>query len=105
MSDSFGRATRRSFLTTSATGLLATSAAQSSAASAANLQRTAGIKVISSAVGRLRNDRGEPDFRLVFYLLRKDGQHACVTMRGKTKFAVTDANGTRLEEAVSLYDA
>ena len=60
-------------------------------------------RVARHTVPRLRNDKGEPAFDLKFYLLRKDGLYAGVTMRGPAKFAVTDAKGTRLEECVSLY--
>lgn len=52
---------------------------------------------------RLRNEKGEPNFGLQFYLIRKDGKHAGVTMRGKGKFAITDKDGTRKEDLVSLY--
>jgi N4-(beta-N-acetylglucosaminyl)-L-asparaginase len=54
-------------------------------------------------VPRLRNKKGEPDFGLKFYLLRKDGLHGGVTMRGPATFSVTDEKGTRLEPCTSLY--
>ena len=60
-------------------------------------------RVADHTVGRLRNARGEPDFGLKFYLIRKDGLHAGVSMRGKDKFAVTDKDGTRLEDCASLF--
>jgi hypothetical protein len=53
-------------------------------------------RVIQHTVPRLRNKQGQPDFDLKLYLLRKDGQHAGVTMRGEHSYAVTDDNGTRL---------
>lgn len=59
-------------------------------------------RVAKHTVNRLRDKNGQPDFGLNFYLLRKDGSHAGVTLRGKSKYAVTDKNGTRLEDSVSL---
>ena len=59
-------------------------------------------RVVQHTVPRLQNRQGEPDFGLNFYLLRKDGEHAGVTLRGEAKFAVTDQNGTRLEDCVAL---
>lgn len=59
-------------------------------------------RVVQHTVPRLRNDRGEPDFGLNFYLLRKDGEYAGVTLRGDAKFAITDERGSRLEKATAL---
>lgn len=47
---------------------------------------------------------GKPDYGLQFYLLRKDGLHAGVTMRGRGQFAITDQDGTRHESLVPLFD-
>ena len=47
---------------------------------------------------------GKPDFGLQFYLIRKDGMHAGVTMRGRGQFAITDQDGTRHESLVALFD-
>ncbi len=52
---------------------------------------------------RLLNDEGQPNFGLQFYLIRKDGKHAGVTMRGGGKFAITDKEGSRKEDLVALY--
>lgn len=60
-------------------------------------------RVAKHTVPRLKNDKGEPDFGLQFYLIRKDGLHAGVTMRGNGKFAITDKDGTRKEDLVALY--
>lgn len=60
-------------------------------------------RVAKHTVPRLRNKQGEPDFGLNFYLLRKDGLHGGVAMRGPAKFAVTDEKGTRLEPCTTLY--
>ena len=69
--------------------------------------REAGLEVLrrvaKHTLPRLRNDQGGPDFGLNFYLLRKDGEHAGVTLRGEAKFAVTDQEGTRLEKSTALY--
>ena len=59
-------------------------------------------RVAKHTVPRLRDENGNPDFGLNFYLLRKDGVHAGVTLRRKAKYAVTDKNGTRHEDCVSL---
>jgi N4-(beta-N-acetylglucosaminyl)-L-asparaginase len=67
----------------------------------------AGLEVLRRVVRhshpRLLNEAGEPDFGLQFYLIRKDGKHAGVTMRGRGKFAVTDKDGSRKEDLVSLF--
>ncbi len=47
---------------------------------------------------------GKPDYGLQFYLIRKDGLHAGVTMRGQGQFAITDENGTRHEALVALFE-
>lgn len=69
--------------------------------------REAGLEILrrvaKHTVPRLRNAEGQPDFGLKFYLLRKDGAHAGVAMRGPSKFAITDAQGTRLETCATLY--
>ena len=60
-------------------------------------------RVARTVEPRLRDAEGRPDFGLSFYLMSKDGRYAGVTMWGPEKFAVTDQNGTRLEECVPLY--
>jgi len=60
-------------------------------------------RVAKHTVPRLRNKRGEPEFGLKFYLLRKDGVYAGTSMHGPATFAVTDEKGTRLEDCVTLY--
>lgn len=52
---------------------------------------------------RLLDAEGRPEFNLKFYLLSKDGRRAGVTMWGPESYAVTDAQGTRLEPAAFLY--
>ncbi len=53
---------------------------------------------------RLLNDRGEPNFNVVLYALRKDGAYGAAVMRGDHSFAVTTSEGTRLERCVSLFE-
>lgn len=60
-------------------------------------------RVSKHAHPRLKNDAGQADFGLQFYLLRKDGKYAGVTMRGRGKFSITDQDGSRKEDLVALY--
>lgn len=60
-------------------------------------------RVAKHSMPRLKNEQGEPNFGLQFYLIRKDGKHAGVTMRGRGKFAITDKDGSRKEDLVSLF--
>ncbi len=60
-------------------------------------------RVAKTTEPRLRDKEGRPDFGLSFYLLAKDGRHAGVSMWGPAKFAITDADGTRLEDCKTLY--
>ena len=60
-------------------------------------------RVAKTTEPRLRDKEGRPDYGLSFYLISKDGRHAGVTMWGPEKYAITDANGTRLEDCKYLY--
>ncbi len=60
-------------------------------------------RVAKHSAPRLLNDKGEPAFGLQFYLIRKDGKHAGVTMRGAGQFSITDKDGARKEDLVALY--
>lgn len=51
----------------------------------------------------LRPD-GRPDFGLKLYLLSRTGVHAGVSLWGPASYAVTDADGTRLQPCVSLFE-
>jgi len=53
---------------------------------------------------RLLNDRGEPNFNVCFYAVRKDGAYGGACMRGIREYAVADAKGARLERCAALYD-
>ena len=60
-------------------------------------------RIAKNTIPRLRDEQGRPSFGLNFYLLRNDGTHAGVTMRGKGAYAVSDEHGTRLESCLALY--
>jgi N4-(beta-N-acetylglucosaminyl)-L-asparaginase len=52
----------------------------------------------------LLNERGEPNFDVVLYALRKDGAHGSACMRkAKTKYAVHDGTDARLLECAVLF--
>jgi N4-(beta-N-acetylglucosaminyl)-L-asparaginase len=55
---------------------------------------------------RLLNSKGQPNFDVTFYVLNKQGQYAGVALYGsdKTKFAVCDENGPRLEIVEGLLE-
>jgi N4-(beta-N-acetylglucosaminyl)-L-asparaginase len=61
-------------------------------------------RVVRTTEPRLLNEHGQPDFDLKLYLLAKDGRHAGVSLWGPAQFAVTDAQGSRQEECVFLYE-
>jgi N4-(beta-N-acetylglucosaminyl)-L-asparaginase len=60
--------------------------------------------VKTTTAPHLLDDQGRPNFGLKFYLLNKRGEHAGVSMSGPTQFAVTDKNGSRLEECAYLFE-
>lgn len=56
---------------------------------------------------RLRNERGEPNFGLEFYVLTREGEHAGVTMYagdGRGTYACCDEHGPRLVPLEPLLD-
>ncbi len=61
-------------------------------------------RIAEHTAPRLRDSDGKPNYGLQFYLIRKDGMHAGVTMRGRGRFAITDQDGTRHEELVALFE-
>ena len=67
----------------------------------------AGIEILKRIADRTedryRDAAGRPDFQINFYLLDKQGNHAGVSMWGPKQFAITDKQGSRLEDAVCLY--
>lgn len=69
----------------------------------------AGTDVLRRLVARVREPRllgadGRPNFGLKLYLLHKSGASAGVSIWGPTTYAVTDAQGSRLEECAYLFD-
>jgi len=52
----------------------------------------------------LLNESGRPNFGLKLYILNKRGEHAGVSLWGPTKYAVTDAEGTRHAECRYLWE-
>lgn len=60
-------------------------------------------RIASRTPKRLLNEHGQPDFGLNFYLIAADGRHAGVTMHGPRQYAITDADGTRLEPSTPLF--
>ena len=52
---------------------------------------------------RLRNGKGEPNYQLTFYALRKDGMIGGGCMRGEGKMAVHDGRGGRLVTLPGLF--
>lgn len=68
----------------------------------------AGMEVLRRVASHTReqhllDEKGRPNFGLKFYVMNMDGDYAGLTMWGPSKFAVTDAQGTRLEDCKSLY--
>lgn len=61
-------------------------------------------RVMAKASDRLKDAAAEPNFNLVVYLLRKDGQYASAALRGPVDFAVADSRGARREPCITLYD-
>lgn len=55
-------------------------------------------------VKRLLDDRGRPNFNVVFYAVRKDGRFGSACMRGTREFAIADSTGVRLEKCATLFD-
>lgn len=53
---------------------------------------------------RLLNDRGQPNFQLTLYALRKDGAHGSACMRGPCQYAVHNGTTAQLHPCASLYD-
>jgi len=51
----------------------------------------------------LLNDKGEPNFQVKFYALRKDGAYGSASMRKGAQFALADPGGARLLECPPLF--
>lgn len=70
--------------------------------------QAAGLEVLQRVIEhtpphQLKAD-GKPKFHLQLFLLNRDGQYAGVSLHPGRKLAVTDAEGTRLEDCVSPGD-
>ena len=55
-------------------------------------------RVAEKTEPRLRNEKGQPNFGLIFYALRKDGLFGGATMWGEAKMSVNDGTASRLVE-------
>ena len=53
---------------------------------------------------RLRKKDGRPDFDVMLYALRKDGQHAAGSIYGPRKYAVDEGEGSVHADGVYLYE-
>lgn len=66
----------------------------------------AGLEVLRRVADHLHPDQydkdGRPNIHLQLFVMSRDGDHAGVTMRGQHQVAVSDANGTRLEDSTSF---
>ena len=60
-------------------------------------------RVIAMTEKRLLDDRGRPYFDLSYYAVTKDGRYAGSAAYEGAQFAVADATGARLENAVYLF--
>jgi N4-(beta-N-acetylglucosaminyl)-L-asparaginase len=60
-------------------------------------------RVVSLTEARMLDARGRPKYDLQFYLVRKDGRYAGVSMYEGAQFAVADSAGARLEPCAFLY--
>lgn len=60
-------------------------------------------RVAANTEKRMRNERGEPSFGLLFYALDAKDRYAAVSMHGSPNFAVCDSKGPRFERAEGLY--
>ena len=69
---------------------------------------TAGLQVVQRIVDHVApadcDVQGRPRFNLQLFLLGRDGRHAGVTIWGGKQIAVTDEQGTRLEDCRPLYE-
>ena len=52
----------------------------------------------------LLNDRGEPNFNVIMYALRKDGAYGSAAMRQGSSFSVHDGTEARHEPCASLFE-
>jgi N4-(beta-N-acetylglucosaminyl)-L-asparaginase len=60
-------------------------------------------RVIAMTEPRLLDERGRPYFDLNFYAVHKDGRYAGAAAYQGSTFAVADARGSRVEDAIYLF--
>ncbi|MGH7574909.1 MAG: N(4)-(beta-N-acetylglucosaminyl)-L-asparaginase [Longimicrobiales bacterium] len=53
---------------------------------------------------RLLNERGQPTFRINFYVVNKAGEHAGVSMYSGARYAFCDENGPQVIDCEPLFD-
>lgn len=53
---------------------------------------------------RLLNEKGEPDFNVVYYAVRKDGAFGSACMRGGRQYAVCTPAGAELRDCAALFE-
>jgi N4-(beta-N-acetylglucosaminyl)-L-asparaginase len=53
---------------------------------------------------RFRDDRGRPNFNVVFYCLTKDGKYAAAHIHGPASLAVHDGDSARMVDSANLLD-
>ena len=72
------------------------------------LAQAAGLQVLQRIVDHTPasacDEQGRPQFNLQLFVLSKDGSHAGVSIWGGKQIAVSDGQGTRLEDCRSLYE-
>lgn len=61
-------------------------------------------RIVRQTPSRLLDEQGRPRFDLKYFLLAKDGRHAGVSMWLPARYAITDEQGSRLENSVGLYE-
>ena len=61
-------------------------------------------RVAEHADDAICDDQGRPKLHLQLFLLHKDGRYCGVTMWGPKRLAVSDADGTRWEDSIALYE-
>jgi len=61
-------------------------------------------RIVRKASPKQLDADGRPRFNVQLYLLTKDGRHAGCAMWGPKNYAVSDAQGDRLEKCAALYE-
>ena len=53
---------------------------------------------------RLLNEKGEPNFNVVYYAVRKDGAFGSACMRSGRQYAVATPAGAELRDCAALFE-